>query len=107
MLDADLTKLYGVTTSSWHQAVQRNRDRFPEDFMFQLDRAMKILRRKIDAMEKLLRRQIPGRFRSDSADVGYSRFLGKNSSDLTPGWKSLRNPASPATANVNNRKHIS
>jgi hypothetical protein len=36
MLDAELAKLYGVTTSSLHQAVQRNRERFPEDFMFRL-----------------------------------------------------------------------
>jgi hypothetical protein len=34
MLDAELAKLYGVTPSSLHQAVQRNRERFPEDFMF-------------------------------------------------------------------------
>jgi hypothetical protein len=36
MLDADLAKLYGVTTSSLNQAVQRNRERFPEDFMFRI-----------------------------------------------------------------------
>jgi len=38
MLDADLAHLYGVTTGALNQAVQRNRSRFPEDFMFQLDR---------------------------------------------------------------------
>lgn len=36
MLDADLARLYGVTTSNLNKAVQRNRDRFPEDFMFRL-----------------------------------------------------------------------
>lgn len=36
MLDADLAKLYGVTTFNLNKAVKRNRDRFPEDFMFQL-----------------------------------------------------------------------
>jgi hypothetical protein len=36
MLDADLAVLYGVTTSSLNRAVLRNRDRFPEDFMFRL-----------------------------------------------------------------------
>jgi hypothetical protein len=36
MLDADLAKLYGVTTASLNQAVRRNRERFPEDFMFRL-----------------------------------------------------------------------
>ncbi len=28
--------LYGVTTKAFNQAVKRNRDRFPDDFMFQL-----------------------------------------------------------------------
>jgi hypothetical protein len=36
MLDRDLAKLYDVTTAALNQAVRRNRDRFPEDFMFQL-----------------------------------------------------------------------
>jgi hypothetical protein len=36
MLDADLAKLYGVETKVLIQAVKRNLDRFPLDFMFQL-----------------------------------------------------------------------
>jgi hypothetical protein len=36
MLDADLAALYGVETKVLNQAVQRNLERFPEDFMFQL-----------------------------------------------------------------------
>jgi hypothetical protein len=36
MLDADLAELYGVETKVLNQAVRRNRDRFPEDFMFRL-----------------------------------------------------------------------
>jgi len=36
MLDADLAKLYGVETKVLVQAVKRNIDRFPDDFMFQL-----------------------------------------------------------------------
>jgi len=36
MVDADLAKLYGVTTSQLNQQVKRNPDRFPPDFMFQL-----------------------------------------------------------------------
>lgn len=36
MLDADLAALYGVTTGQLVQAVKRNRDRFPSDFMYQL-----------------------------------------------------------------------
>lgn len=36
MLDFDLAALYQVTTKALNQAVRRNRERFPEDFMFQL-----------------------------------------------------------------------
>jgi len=39
LLDADLAVLYGVGTKTLNQAVKRNRDRFPEDFMFQLTAA--------------------------------------------------------------------
>lgn len=37
MLDSDLAKLYGVDTKILNQAVKRNDDRFPEDFMFTLN----------------------------------------------------------------------
>ena len=36
MLDRDLAKIYGVPTKAFNQAVKRNRQRFPEDFMFRL-----------------------------------------------------------------------
>ena len=36
MLDRDLAYLYGVETKALNQAVKRNLQRFPEDFMFQL-----------------------------------------------------------------------
>lgn len=36
MLDSDLAKLYEVSTKVFNQAIKRNLDRFPEDFMFQL-----------------------------------------------------------------------
>ena len=38
MLSSDLASLYGVAPRALAQAVKRNRLRFPEDFMFQLDR---------------------------------------------------------------------
>ena len=38
MLDRDLAELYGVETKVLNQAVKRNIERFPEDFMFKLDR---------------------------------------------------------------------
>ncbi len=36
LLDKDLADLYQVTLGNLNKAVSRNRDRFPEDFMFQL-----------------------------------------------------------------------
>ena len=36
LLDNDLARLYGVETRALNQAVKRNAERFPEDFMFQL-----------------------------------------------------------------------
>ena len=39
LLDADLATLYGVETRVLNQAVKRNADRFPSDFMFQLSAA--------------------------------------------------------------------
>jgi hypothetical protein len=38
MLDRDLAQLYDVETRALNQAVRRNIDRFPEDFMFRLTR---------------------------------------------------------------------
>ncbi|HEY8171605.1 MAG TPA: ORF6N domain-containing protein, partial [Dehalococcoidia bacterium] len=37
LLDSDLAVLYEVQTRELLQAVRRNQDRFPEDFMFQLN----------------------------------------------------------------------
>jgi hypothetical protein len=36
MLDAELARLYGVTTAALNQAVKRNAERFPPDFAFRL-----------------------------------------------------------------------
>ncbi len=38
LLDRDLATLYGVTTGNLNKAVRRNIERFPADFMFQLNR---------------------------------------------------------------------
>lgn len=37
LIDRHLAELYGVTTKNLNKAVKRNIDRFPEDFMFQLN----------------------------------------------------------------------
>lgn len=41
MIDADLADLYGVPTKALNQAIKRNADRFPEDFLFQLTKEEK------------------------------------------------------------------
>jgi hypothetical protein len=38
ILDTDLAKIYDVETRALNQAVKRNEDRFPEDFVFELTR---------------------------------------------------------------------
>ncbi len=38
LLDADLAALYGVATKRFNEQVRRNRERFPDDFMFRLSR---------------------------------------------------------------------
>jgi phage regulator Rha-like protein len=37
MLDRDLAKMYGVATKTFNQAIKRNHQRFPADFMFRLN----------------------------------------------------------------------
>ena len=37
MLDRDLAELYEVETRALNQAVKRNENRFPNDFMFELE----------------------------------------------------------------------
>ena len=38
-LDTDLARIYGVPTFRFNEAIKRNRDRFPDDFMFRLTSA--------------------------------------------------------------------
>ena len=72
MLDRDLAELYGVETKVLNQAVKRNIERFPEDFMFKLNKSEWAFLRsqivtlkesttdteEIDVMETSLRSQI-------------------------------------------------
>jgi hypothetical protein len=59
MLDADLAALYGVQTKVLLQAVKRNKDRFPEDFMFQLTKAEYVILRSQIVTSKRGGRQYP------------------------------------------------
>ena len=59
MLDSDLAKLYGVDTKVLNQAVKRNKKRFPQDFMFRLNRGENIsLRSQIVTSNNPLTSQI-------------------------------------------------
>jgi hypothetical protein len=63
MLDADLAELYQVPTKVFNQAVKRNLERFPSDFMFQLTlEEAKILRSQIVTSNWGCRRYLPYAF---------------------------------------------
>jgi len=63
MLDSDLALLYGVELKVMNQAVKRNIDRFPDDFMFQLTgEEWKTLRSQIVTFSKDLRKYKPYAF---------------------------------------------
>ncbi len=63
MLDSDLSDLYGVATKVLNRAVQRNRERFPADFMFPLTPAeVEDLRRQIGTSSWGGRRYVPNVF---------------------------------------------
>jgi len=38
IIDSDLAEMYGVSTSRLNEQVKRNKERFPEDFLFQLSK---------------------------------------------------------------------
>ncbi len=67
LLDADLAALYGVETKVLNQAVKRNADRFPQDFMFLLN----------DGEAMSLRSQIVTSSRDGGSQVFFDR-------DFTP-----------------------
>jgi hypothetical protein len=55
MLDETLAELYGVPTTAFNQAVRRNRDRFPSDFLLELtDEEWKSLRSQIVTLKPQL-----------------------------------------------------
>jgi hypothetical protein len=57
LLDRDLAALYGVSTKRLNEQVRRNRKRFPDDFMFQLDAGEAAALRSQNATLKLGRGQ--------------------------------------------------
>ena len=85
MLDRDLAELYGVETRVLNQAVKRNADRFPEDFMFQLDKGeLELLRSQFVTL-------YPEQIIADNKEVGSEELrlrsqivtLNKNKDDMS------------------------
>ena len=67
MLDSNLAMLYGVKTKVLIQAVKRNLQRFPEDFMFQLTKeAFESLRSQFVTSNRGGRRYLPYAFTEQS-----------------------------------------
>jgi hypothetical protein len=70
ILDADLARFYGVTTSRFNEAITRNSDRFPEDFRFRLTKeelAYLISQNAISKSERGGRRTMPWVFTEHGA----------------------------------------
>lgn len=77
MLDCDLAVLYGVTTKRFNEQVQRNRKRFPHDFMFQLtEEELQCLRSQIATSKERIgrggRRYLPYVFTEHGAVMAAS-----------------------------------
>ena len=70
MLDSDLAKLYQVETKVLNQAVKRNIDRFPKDFMFQLtNEEEKSLRSQIVTLDNENEKSLRGRHKKYNSYV--------------------------------------
>ena len=78
ILDRDLARLYGVETKRLNQQVQRNIERFPADFMFQLSKEEAELSRSqfatLNAEDEILKSQ----FATSSEDFPRSQFATLN-----------------------------
>ena len=75
MLDADLAKLYGVSTKRLNEQVQRNRRRFPSDFLFRLSADEFCLLRSQFATTTWMKRRNPPRAFSEHGAVMLASVL--------------------------------
>ena len=72
MLDSDLARLYDVETKQLNRAVKRNIERFPKNFMFQLNKnEFEILRSQIVTMDS---KDKPLRFQIGTSNHGGRRY---------------------------------
>lgn len=67
MLDFDLAALYGVKTRAMNQAVKRNIERFPDDFMFQLTKGEFVILKSQIVISKMPENQVDENWKSQNA----------------------------------------
>ena len=86
MLDADLAELYGIETRQLVQAVNRNPERFPADFMFQLDvdderrlRSQIVISNAFLDRESACQCPMPTSFRTNESKSAFGSFAGRKS----------------------------
>ena len=83
MLDSDLAAMYGVETRALNQAVKRNIERFPEDFMFQLTKGeFEILKSQI----AILKFEDLSTDSNLTSQIVISRFLDKTNPQSNTVW---------------------
>jgi len=86
MLDFDLATLYEVPTKALNQAVKRNIDRFPEDFMFQLSvEEWQSLRSQMVTIEPSRSQFVTG-----SNDPMWSQFVTTSKKPSSTSWEKRR-----------------
>ena len=79
MLDSDLAVMYGVETRVLNQAVKRNIERFPEDFMFQLTKGeWTILKSQIVTLKSRRNQQKTTSMRAPACNSILLRWLWQN-----------------------------
>jgi len=78
ILDRDLARLYGVETRVLNQAVQRNIERFPKDFMFQLSKEEAESSRSQFVMLNADGDELKSQFATSSEDSSRSQFATLN-----------------------------
>ena len=92
MLDFDLAEMYGVETRALNQAVKRNIERFPEDFMFQLTKGeSEILTKQIlKSQETTANAENMSEENNLISQIVISRFLDKTEAKQDTGWGGSR-----------------
>ena len=92
MLDFDLAEMYGVETRALNQAVKRNIERFPEDFMFQLTKGeLEILTNQIlKSQEVTENAENLSEGNNLISQIVISRFLDKTETKQDAGWGGSR-----------------